>query len=127
MVGAVRSVLVCVAPFACGAALGCTTAAQPAPPSVCSASQGSTADARSLAAGDTSFAVALYGPALAAAGAGQNAILSPYSVSATLTMIDVGAAGDTDAQIQRVLHLPGNGATAAPAYAALACEDESDG
>ncbi len=127
MVGAVRSLLVCVTPFACGAALGCTSAAQPAPPGVCSASQGSTADARILAASDTSFAVALYGPALAAAGAGQNAILSPYSVSATLTMIDVGAAGATDAQIQSVLHLPGKAASVAPAYAALACEDESDG
>jgi serpin B len=42
-------------------------------------------------------------------------------------MIDVGAAGGTDAQMQGVLHLPGNGTTVAPAYAALACQNESDG
>jgi serpin B len=126
MVSAVRSLVVCVAPFACAATLGCTSSASP-PPAVCGAPQGSTASVRSLAGDDTAFAVALYGPALMAAGAGRNAIVSPYSVSATLTMVDVGAAGDTDAQIRSVLHLPGNGATVAPAYAALACENETDG
>jgi serpin B len=94
---------------------------------VCSAPQGSAADAQSLASGDTAFAVALFPPAVTAAGAGQNLIVSPYSVSATLTMVDVGAAGATDTQIQAALSLPGNGATIAPAYAALACEDETDG
>ncbi|MGH7270896.1 MAG: serpin family protein, partial [Polyangiaceae bacterium] len=71
--------------------------------------------------------MALYGPAVATVGAGQNAIMSPYGVSATLTMADVGAAGETAAQIESVLHLPGSAATVAPAYATLACEDESDG
>lgn len=107
-------------------ATGCNDKAA-APPPVCGAPQGSSADAQSLASGDTAFAVALFPPAVAAAGAGQNVILSPYSVSATLTMVDVGAAGETDSQIQSVLSLTGNGATIAPAYAALACGDETDG
>jgi len=97
------------------------------PPAVCAASQGSAAAAHGLAGDDTAFAVALYGPALLAAGPGQNAIVSPYSVSATLTMVDVGAAGETDAQIRSVLRLPGSATAIAPTYAALACEDESDG
>jgi serpin B len=42
-------------------------------------------------------------------------------------MVDVGAAGETDSQIQTALALTGNGATIAPAYAALACQDETDG
>ena len=63
---------------------------------------------------------------MAAAGAASNVILSPFSASAALTMIDVGAAGATDTQIQSVLHLPGNGASVAPAYAAVACQDETD-
>ena len=42
-------------------------------------------------------------------------------------MVDAGAAGDTASQIQKVLHLPGSAATLAPAYAALACGNETDG
>ena len=110
---------------ACLVASGCSKAAPPPP--VCSAPQGSSGDAVGLASNDTAFAVDLFQPALAATGPSQNVILSPYSVSATLTMVDVGAAGETDSQIQSVLHLPGNGATIAPAYAALACADETDG
>jgi serpin B len=97
------------------------------PPAVCSAPQSSASAAQSLASDDTAFAVALYGPAAAVVGAGQNVVISPYSVSATMTMIDVGAAGETDTQMQAVLNLPGNAATVAPAYATLACEDETDG
>jgi serine protease inhibitor len=107
---------------------GCTAAPQPpTPAAVCSAPQGSASAAQSLASSDTTFAVALYGLAAAALGAGQNVIVSPYSVSATLTMLDVGARGETDTQIESVLRLPGSGATVAPAYAALACTDETDG
>ena len=106
-------------------ASGCTTA--PPPPAVCSAPQGAPADALALATSDAAFAVALFQPAVAAAGAGKNVLVSPYSVSATLTMVDVGAAGATDSQIQSVLRLPGSGTAVAPAYAALACQDETDG
>jgi serpin B len=110
------------------AAPDATDAGPPSPPpAVCSAPQSSASAAESLASDDTAFAIALYGPAAAVVGAGQNVIVSPYSVSAVMTMVDVGAAGETDTQMQAVLHLPGNAATVAPAYAALACEDETDG
>ncbi len=107
--------------------LGGCSAQTTTPPAVCSAPQGSPSAARQLASADTAFAVAFYPPASGAAGAGGNVIVSPYSVSATLTMVDTGAAGETDAQIQATLHLPGNAATLAPAFAALACTDETDG
>ena len=94
---------------------------------VCSAPQGSTASAASLATGDTAFALAFYPPAEAAADAGTNVVLSPYSVSTTMTMVDVGAVGETASQIEAALHLPGGASTEAPAYAALACQIESDG
>jgi serpin B len=124
--GRLRRTLVSGA-VACMAASGCNKATRPTPPAVCSAPQGASADAQALTSSDTAFAVALFQPAAVASGAGQNVILSPYSVSATLTMVDVGAAGETDSQIQTVLQLAGNGTTVAPAYAALACQDESDG
>lgn len=111
----------------CGVAAGCNQASHEAPPAVCSAPQGASSDAQALASSDTAFTVALFPPVVAAAGAGGNVIVSPYSVSATLTMVDVGAAGETDSQLQSALHLAGNGTTVAPAYAALACEDETDG
>jgi serine protease inhibitor len=94
---------------------------------VCRETQDGGTSAESFATDDTAFALAFYPPAVVAAGASGNAILSPYSVSATMTMVDVGATGQTDAQIESVLHLPGNGAAMAPAYAALACRVESDG
>ncbi len=99
----------------------------PPPAPICSIAGGTDADARALVASDTAFALAFYGPAAGKAGAGQNVVLSPYSVSATLTMLDVGAASETDTQIRTVLSLPGNGATVAPSYASVACTDETDG
>jgi serpin B len=119
-----------VSRVALGAALALAAAAgcqQQASPAICSAPQGSEAAARSLAESNTTFAVAFYPPAAAAAGAGQNVILSPYSASAVLTMLDVGAAGETATQIQSVLDLPASGAAVAPTYAALACDDETHG
>jgi serpin B len=107
------------------AAAGCTKT-HDAPPE-CSAPQGSAADQQSLAASDTAFAVSLLPPAVAAAGAGGNVIVSPYSLSTALMMVDVGAAGETDAQLQSALHLTANGAALAPARASLACADETDG
>jgi serpin B len=107
--------------------VGAACSKSPPPPPVCDAPQGSASDAQGLASADAAFAAAFWQPAATAAGTGQNVILSPYSVSATLTMIDVGASGETDSQIQSVLHLPANGATVALAYAALACQDETDG
>jgi serpin B len=94
---------------------------------VCGVPQGSAADAQGLATDDTAFALAFFPPAAAAVGAGSNVIVSPYSLSAMLMMLDVGAAGETDAQIESVLGLSANAATLAPAYAALTCGDEVDG
>jgi serpin B len=114
----------CLAPCAILASLalsGCKSK-----PAVCDAPQGGAADVQGLAQADTAFALAFYPPAAAAAG-GQNVILSPYSVSSTLKMLDVGAAGETDTQIRTVIGVPGGGAAAAPGYAALACTDETDG
>jgi serpin B len=124
----VNEVLVCAAALGVGLS-GCTVAhsAATVPAPVCSAPQATSSAASALASGDTGFAVALYGPATESAGAGQNAIMSPFSASAALTMVDVGAAGDTATQMQTVLQLPDTGANVAPAYAALACEDETDG
>ena len=96
-------------------------------PAVCSVSRGSDAAAQALAGDDTAFALAFFPPAAQAAGAGKNVILSPYGVSAVLSMLDVGAAGETAAQIESTLSLPGSGAAVAPAYAMLACADENDG
>ncbi len=103
------------------------SACESSKPAVCGAPQGNRAAAQSLAQDDTTFAVAFYPPAAAAVGAGQNVILSPYSVSAVMGMLDVGAAGETATQIQSALDLPAGGAATAPAYAALACENETQG
>jgi serpin B len=96
-------------------------------PAVCGAPQGSPAAVQSLQAANTSFAVAFYEPAVTTAGVGKNAIVSPYSVSTVLTMTSVGAAGETATQMQAVLRLPDTGTNVAPAYAALACQNETDG
>jgi serpin B len=94
---------------------------------VCSAPHGSEGAARSLAAADQGFAVAFFPPAAQAVGAGQNVIVSPYGVSAVLTMLDAGAAGRTATQIETALSLPASGTAVAPTFAALACDDETDG
>jgi serpin B len=87
-----------------------------------------TSDAQGLVSADTTFATAFLSPAIAQAGGiGVNAVVSSYSVSNAMMMVDVGAAGETDSQIKSVLSLPGNGATEAPAYAGLACALEADG
>jgi serpin B len=97
-------------------------------PDVCDAAQGGSASVQSLAAGDTAFAVAFFPPVVAAAGGHDaNVIVSPYSLSAAMTMADVGAAGETESQIASVLRLPASAAAEAPAYAALECGEESDG
>jgi serpin B len=96
-------------------------------PAVCSAPIASSSSSQALSSANTAFAAAFFAPAAASVGMGQNIIFSPYSVSATLTMVDAGAVGDTATQIQSVLHLPGTATAIAPAYASLACDDETDG
>src|SRR5580692_4594545 len=69
-------------------------------PAVCSAPAASASSSAALASANTAFAAAFFAPAAASVGTGQNIIFSPYSVSATLTMVDAGAVGDTATQIQ---------------------------
>lgn len=107
------------------AAWGCTGDKAQAP-AACQVPHADSA-AQSLVAANTSFAVDFYRPAVGAIGAGQNAVLSPYSASATLTMVDVGAAGETATQLRTTLHLPDSGSNIAPAFAAVTCQDATDG
>jgi serpin B len=112
--------------FLAAASVGCGPSdPKPVPAPVCSAPQRGGAGAQSLVFADTAFAVSFFGPAATAAG-GMNVILSPYSVSAAMMMVDVGAAGQTQSQIEQVLQLPGHGADEAPAYASIACGMETD-
>ncbi len=89
------------------AAWGCT-GDKPQTPAACQVPHADSA-AQSLVAANTSFAVDFNRAAVGAVGAGQNAVLSPYSASATLTMVDVGAAGETATQLRTTLHLPDSG------------------
>jgi serpin B len=81
-----------------------------------------------LVTADTAFATAFLAPAVAQAGdGGTNVIVSPYSLSNALMMLDVGAAGETETQIEHVLSLPASATAEASAYAGLACALEGDG
>src|ERR1019366_4285670 len=79
------------------AAGGDDASSPPTQAAVCGAPQGSAAAASGLVDANTSFAVALYGPAAASAvtATAPDVILSPFSLSTVLTMIDAGAAGAT--------------------------------
>jgi serpin B len=111
---------------ACSANPG--TADPPAPkPAACSAPQSDLSSAKALATANTTFSLAMYPKTVAQAGTTANLIVSPYSASVALTLLQGGAAGQTAAQIQAALDLPGNAKSIAPAYATLACTDETDG
>jgi len=62
-----------------------------------------TADVGALVAGQNAFALDLYGRLKGGAG---NLLFSPYSIHSALAMTRAGAAGETAAQMDRVLHLP---------------------
>jgi serpin B len=88
----------------------------------------STTGVPSLVTADTAFATSFFVPAVASGGATPvNAVVSPYSVSTAMMMADVGAAGQTDTQIETALSLPANASAEATAYAGLACALETDG
>jgi serpin B len=77
---------------------------------------------------DTAFAMALLPVALVNdGGIADNAVVSPFSISSALMMVDVGAAGETDSQIQSVLSLPDNGAAEASAHTGLVCALQAAG
>ncbi len=76
-------------------------------------------DVAPLVAGHNAFALDLYGRLK---GAGGNLLFSPYSIHSALAMTRAGAAGETAAQMDRVLHLPsgaGSSAGMAAAWKAL--------
>ena len=60
--------------------------------------------------------------AQASAGDRGNLLLSPYSIEAALAMACTGAEGRTREEMQRVLHLPGDGAAIFDGFSALAKE-----
>jgi Serpin (serine protease inhibitor) len=62
-----------------------------------------TEDAIAVAKGSNEFATDLY--ARLRSDKPTNLFFSPYSISVALAMADAGAAGETEAQIARVLHL----------------------
>ena len=60
------------------------------------------ADTGPVVAGNTAFALDLYGQLKSKSG---NLFYSPYSVSAALAMTSAGAAGDTLSEMTKVLHV----------------------
>src|SRR5262245_3447038 len=72
--------------------------------------------ADTLAAGNTAFALDLYGKMRAEQG---NIFYSPFSISAALTMTSAGARGQTLAEMNKVLHLAGDGSSIHAQFAAL--------
>src|SRR4051812_23094037 len=63
------------------------------------------ADIGPVVEGNTAFALDLYGQLRSKSG---NLFCSPYSISTALAMTSAGAAGDTLAEMWKVLHLPAN-------------------
>jgi serine protease inhibitor len=69
---------------------------------VVAAGAAETNNVKSLVAGNTAFALDLYGQLKGAEG---NLFFSPYSVSTCLAMTHAGARGETERQMAQVLHL----------------------
>ncbi|MFC0111110.1 serpin family protein [Kibdelosporangium aridum] len=84
-------------------ACGAETPAEPLPPALPVAQQVPTDMAELVAAMDTFGLDLLTSPTLADK---PNLVVSPASVSLALQMVGAGAAGETAAQINKVLHLP---------------------
>lgn len=66
------------------------------------------APVRAAVDGMTAFAAELY---RVAAKPGENAVLSPVSITIAFAMLSAGAGGTTAAQIGQVLRLPAGGGT----------------
>jgi len=74
------------------------------------------ANAAPVVEGNTQFALDLYAKLRSKSG---NVFYSPYSISAALGMTSAGAAGETLAEMTKVLHLPGDQAAAHAGFDAL--------
>lgn len=75
------------------------------------------AEAAAVVAANNELAVDLY--ARTAAGTTHNAVASPFSIATALTMLDAGAAGQTDTELRAALHATLPGAQLHTAYGAL--------
>jgi serpin B len=73
-----------------------------------------SADAKAVARSGNAFALDLYGVLREKKG---NLFLSPYSISAALSMARAGAGGNTAEEMDAVLHRPGDGAAGQRALA----------
>jgi serpin B len=82
-----------------------------------------TAQVQSLVAGNTAFALNLYGPL---ASSQSNLFFSPYSISTALAMTYVGARGQTQAQMSQTLGFGTNVDQLASTFAQLQAELEAD-
>jgi serpin B len=71
-------------------------------------------DRDALVRGNTAFALDLYRRQPAG-----NVFFSPYSISTAMAMVDVGARGATESEIERAMHLPFGGARLAQGWRAL--------
>lgn len=80
------------------------------------ASSSQSADQQALAAGNSRFALDLYGRLCTAQG---NLFFSPYSISAALAMTYAGARGNTASQMAAVLHFALDPERLHPAFAGL--------
>ncbi len=76
-----------------------------------------TDDARAVAEGGNEFAIDLY--AHLRSDKPSNLFFSPYSISVALAMTEAGAAGETEAQIAKVLHFPVSEANVHSAFSTL--------
>jgi serpin B len=84
-----------------------------------------TAQVESLVAGNTEFALNLYGR-LAAKSGGSNIFLSPYSISTCMAMTYAGARGNTQTQMSQVFGFSTNQEQVASTFAELQSDLLSD-
>ncbi len=110
-----------------GTSDGSADSGPPTPAAICSQQAASASDVAALVSGETAFAADFYVPAVSAAGASGNVLVSSYSAAASLMMVGAGAAGETATQMQTALHLPTPAASIASSYAGVTCEDETQG
>jgi serpin B len=75
------------------------------------------ADRDPVIRGNTAFTVDLY--RRQADGQGGNIFFSPYSISAAMAMVDLGARGATAAEIEKALHIPFGDERLAQAWTAV--------
>ena len=76
-----------------------------------------TGDREALIAGNTAFAVDLYGRL--ARNERGNIFVSPYSISAAMAMLNAGARGETALEIEKAMHFPLRGSQLTSAWSSV--------